>query len=131
MMRLSIAVLIICFGCADRPTAWPMRTWAQLCDNYFAGVENFTKVSPVLWRSSRPTAEGFRDLKATGVKTVESLREGKDDLPHLQGTKLSHVRIPTRTWNPEEAQLVLFLKILEDPKNWPVFVHCVEGRGYS
>ena len=71
------------------------------------------------------------DLKATGVKTVESLREGKDDLPHLQGTKLSHVRIPTRTWNPEEAQLVLFLKILEDPKNWPVFVHCVEGRSYS
>jgi len=25
----------------------------------------------------------------------------------------------------------LFLKILEDPKNWPVFVHCVEGRSYS
>lgn len=29
---------------------------------------------------------------------------------------------------------MLFLKIIDDPKNWPVFVHCAEGRdrtGYS
>jgi protein tyrosine/serine phosphatase len=88
----------------------------------------------VLWRGAQPSAQGFRNLDAAGAKTVISLREQHDDLPLLAGTKLRYVRLPSHAWDPEEAQLVLFLKILDDPKNWPVFVHCAEGRdrtGYS
>ena len=127
-------VLLFFVGCADHPRAQPTRRWSQPCDNCVAGVENFAKVAPALWRGSQPTADGFRNLEAAGVKTIVSLREGNDDLALLQGTKLRYVRIPSRAWDPEDAQLVLFLKILEDPNNRPVFVHCVEGRdrtGYS
>ena len=131
---LVLLLLSICVGCADRPDAPPTRTWAKPCDNCIAGVENFSRVSPALWRGSQPTAEGFRNLAAAGVKTIVSLRQHSDDLPLLQGTNLRYIRIPSHAWDPEDAQLILFLKILEDPKNWPVFVHCAEGRyrtGYS
>lgn len=126
--------LFLCCGCARRPTTPPTRTWPQPCDNCIVGVENFTKVSAALWRGAQPTAEGFRNLAAAGAKTIISLRERHDDWPMLAGTDLKYIRIPQQAWDTEEAQLVLFLKIIEDPKNWPVFVHCAKGRnrtGYS
>lgn len=104
------------------------------CDDCLAGVENFTKVSAALWRGAQPTAEGFRSLAAAGTKTVVSLRDHHDDYELLSDTKLKYVRIPTHAWDPEDAELVLFLKIVADRDNWPVFVHCAEGRdrtGYA
>ncbi|MBM2804466.1 MAG: protein tyrosine phosphatase [Deltaproteobacteria bacterium] len=118
--------LFLCGGCARRPSAPPTRTWPQPCDNCIVGVENFTKVSAALWRGAQPTAEGFRKLEAAGAKTIL--------WPLLKSTQLKYLSIPSDAWDPEQAQLVLFLKILNDPKNWPVFVHCAEGRdrtGYS
>jgi len=126
--------LTLCFGCGRRPSVPPTRTWPKPCDNCIVGVENFTKVSAALWRGAQPTGEGFRNLAAAGAKTILSLREHHDDWPLLKGTQLKYLRLPSHAWDPEEAQLVLFMKILNDPKNWPVFVHCAEGRdrtGYS
>jgi tyrosine-protein phosphatase SIW14 len=127
-------IFFICVGCGRRPATPPTRTWAQPCDDCIAGVENFAKVSQAMWRGAQPNAEGFSNLEAAGVKTVVSLRDQHDDWPLLAGTKLKYLRIPEHAWDPDEAQLVLFLRIVEDPKNWPVFVHCAEGRdrtGYS
>jgi len=130
----ALLVLIFAYGCASRPSSPPSRTWAQPCDDCVPGVGNFTKVSPALWRGAQPTAEGFRGLEAAGTKTIVSLRDHHDDYDLLAGTKLKYVRIPAHPWDPEEAELVLFLKIVENRDNWPVFVHCAEGRdrtGYS
>lgn len=125
-------------GCAARPAVPPTRHAAEPCDACLAGVRNFAKVSPALWRGGQPTEEGFRSLEAAGVKTILSLREYHDDLPLLNGTRLKYLRIPMHAWNPEEAELVLFLKalekILKDPQSAPVFVHCAQGKdrtGYS
>lgn len=127
-------LLTLCFGCGRRPSVPPTRAWPKPCDNCIAGVENFTKVSAALWRGAQPMAEGFRGLEAAGAKTIVSLRDRHDDHELLVTTKLKYVRIPAHAWDPEEAELVLILKILEDRDNWPVFVHCAEGRdrtGYS
>jgi len=130
-----ILLLTLVLGaCAERPGGAPTRSWAKPCDDCVAGVENFAKVSPALWRGAQPTTAGFRNLEAAGAKTIVSLREHNDDLPLLQGTKLKYVRIPSHAWDPEEAQLVLLLKILANRDHWPVFVHCAEGRdrtGYT
>lgn len=131
---IALLFMFLGAGCAMRPTTPPTRTWPQPCDDCVAEVENFTKVSPALWRGAQPTAQGFRSLEAAGAKTIISLREQHDDWTLIAGTKLKYIRIPEHAWDPDEAQLVLFLKIIEDPKNWPVFVHCAEGRdrtGYS
>jgi tyrosine-protein phosphatase SIW14 len=126
----SITMMIA--GCATRPAVPPTRHSADPCDTCIAGVQNFAKVSPSLWRGSQPTQEGFRSLEAAGVKTILSLRERHDDLPLLKETNLKYIRIPMDAWDPEEAELVLLLTLLErvlnDPELRPVFIHCAEGK---
>jgi protein tyrosine phosphatase (PTP) superfamily phosphohydrolase (DUF442 family) len=133
-ITLLLWVVILSNGCAMRPATLPTRTLAKPCDTCYAGVTNFAKVSPALWRGAQPTSDGFRNLEAAGVKTVINLRHDHDDLPLLTGTKLKYLRIPARAWHPEEEDLVVFLRVLQDPNNWPVFVHCAEGKdrtGYA
>lgn len=138
----SVVLMIALLGCATmRPTTPPTQSWAQPCDTCIAGVENFAKVSPTLWRGSQPTEEGFRNLERAGVKTVISLRDyhdDYDDFAMLGGTNLKYLRIPMHAWNPDQAQLILLMKVLErtlqDPDSSPVFVHCAAGKdrtGYS
>jgi protein tyrosine/serine phosphatase len=92
-----------------------------------AGLPNFAKVSDVLFRGAQPTAEGMRALKAMGVKTVVSLRMAHSDRDMLAGTELQYLRISAKAWHPEDEDVARVLKIIEDPKNQPVFVHCQHG----
>lgn len=104
------------------------------CDDCIPGVINFGKISQTLWRGAQPTAEGFRNLEKAGVKTVVSFRHDNGDLPLLKGTKLKYLRIPSRAFHPKAKNLARFLKVMEDPANGPVFIHCAEGRdrtGYN
>jgi tyrosine-protein phosphatase SIW14 len=131
---LFLFVAVFIAGCGNRPTTPPTRPLAKPCDTCIMGVSNFAKLSSALWRGAQPSKEGFRNLEAAGVKTIVNFRHDHDDLPLLAGTQLKYLWIPARAWKPEEQDLVLFLKVLEDPKNWPVFVHCAEGKdrtGYS
>ncbi len=110
------------------------RAILRPCDTCLPGVVNFAKVSPILWRGAQPTAEGFRALEAAGIRTVVNLRHDHDDLPLLAGTRLKYLWVPARTWDPELTDIVLFLKVMADTANWPVYVHCAQGRdrtGYA
>jgi tyrosine-protein phosphatase SIW14 len=122
-------------GCATRPAAPPTREWQQPCDDCIAGVANFTQVTEKLWRGTQPDShdpEVFRRLEARGLKTVINLRHDHDDFPRLRETRLEYLWIPMRAWHPETEDIVLVLSTLRrataDPKRWPVFVHCAEGK---
>lgn len=107
---------------------------AEPCDTCVPGIENFAKVSEALWRGAQPTAEGFRQLEAMGARTIVSFRHDHDDLAMMKGTRLQYLRIPSRAWHPTRANLVKFLKVVEDPANWPIYIHCAQGRdrtGYN
>jgi protein tyrosine phosphatase (PTP) superfamily phosphohydrolase (DUF442 family) len=106
----------------------------QPCDTCVSGVINFAKVSEALWRGAQPTAEGFKTLERMGLRTVVSFRHDHDDLELLQGTRLKYLRIPSRAYHPTQENLLRFLKVVEDPANWPVYIHCAQGRdrtGYN
>lgn len=128
-------------GCATRPTTQPTHSWTPPCDACVSGVVNFAKVSPLLWRGSQPTEDGFRNLANAGVKTVIDLREEHDDyddFSKLGGAHVKYIRIPMHAWDPENAQIVVLMKTLErafkDSESSPVYIHCAEGRdrtGYS
>ncbi len=92
-----------------------------------AGLPNFARVSRDLYRGAQPTAGGFRKLAEMGVRTVVSLRMTNSDRGQLQGTGLRYLRIPVEPWNPESDEMVRFLKVVSDPANRPVFVHCRQG----
>ncbi|MCU0607956.1 MAG: tyrosine-protein phosphatase [Candidatus Edwardsbacteria bacterium] len=104
------------------------RAILRPCDTCLPGVVNFAKVSPALWRGAQPTAEGFRNLENAGIRTVVNLRHDHDDLPLLAGTKLKYLWLPCRTWDPDDQNIVIFLRVLRDSANWPVYVHCAQGR---
>lgn len=131
LIRL-IAALVLAACSAERVSsdshASPPGSAVRPCDDFCPGVTNFAKVSDALWRGAQPTAEGFQNLEKAGVKTVVNLRHDHDDAELLAGTKLKYVRIKTRAWDPDEEDVVSFLKVVQDPESWPVFVHCAEGR---
>jgi len=99
--------------------------WAQPLE--LAGVPNFHRVSPTLYRSAQPSAEGMRNLKELGIKTIVNLRTFHSDLDEIAGLDLGYEQIFMKTWHPEEEDVVRFLRIVTDPARGPVLVHCQHG----
>lgn len=95
--------------------------------NDLPGLKNFAKVSEALFRGEQPTAEGFTELKKLGVKTIVCLREFHGDRDLLKGVGLQYAHINCKAWHPEDEDVARFIKIVRDPKNQPVFVHCQHG----
>jgi protein tyrosine/serine phosphatase len=107
------------------PTTGPASCWAQplTC----RGVDNFFRVSPTLYRGQQPTAEGFKNLSKMGIKMVISLRKFHGDSGKIGDLPLKYKRITFNTLHPEDKEVVEFLKLVSDPANQPVFVHCKHG----
>ncbi len=129
---LALAALISSAACAAEVT--PTQTLAKPCDDCVPGVINFAKVSDALWRGAQPDAQGFKAMEAMGLKTVINFRHDHDDLPLLKNTKLKYLQIPSFAFHPTRENLVTFLKVMENPENWPVYIHCAQGRdrtGYN
>jgi protein tyrosine/serine phosphatase len=91
------------------------------------GLSNFFQVSNVLYRGAQPSAEGMKTLEKMGIRTVVNLRSMHSDRKKLKGTSLKYVHIPINTFNVKEEHVVAFLKVMADPANHPVFLHCQHG----
>lgn len=105
---------------ADRPESWAQPLAVE-------GVPNLHKVSDGLYRSAQPTAQGFRNLKAMGIKTVVNLRSFHSDRDEIGDLDLAYEHITMKAWHAEEKEAVRFLKIVADPNCGPVLVHCQHG----
>jgi len=106
---------------ADRPERWAKPL-------LLAGVCNLHKVSDDLYRSAQPSAEGLRNLKAKGIKTVVSLCSFHSDRQcGIYDTGLEYDHIYMKTWHPEEEDIIRFLKVVTDKQRTPVLVHCTHG----
>lgn len=91
------------------------------------GVGNFAQISPVLYRGAQPTAEGFKELKKMGIKTVVNLRSMHTDRRKIKGCGLRFAHMYCRAWRPRSNDVARFLKLMKDKSNHPVFVHCLHG----
>lgn len=94
-------------------------------------IENFGKLNDNYYRGSQPTAGQFDELKRLGIKTIVDLRQDSIDGASEQARKagLQYVNIPLTTKRPAtEDQTARFLNLVNDPANWPLFVHCKGGR---
>lgn len=92
-----------------------------------SGLPNFHKVTGDFYRGAQPTAEGMRELKKMGVKTVINLRSFHSDRDEIGDTGLGYEHIYMKAWHPEEKEMVRFLQIVTDKNRTPVFVHCQHG----
>ena len=95
-------------------------------------IDNFGRVDALYYRGGQPEGRDYADLAALGVKAIVNLTSddaAADEPAMVRQAGLKYFQIPMTTHNPpSELQLAEFLKIVEDPANQPVFVHCVGGR---
>jgi protein tyrosine phosphatase (PTP) superfamily phosphohydrolase (DUF442 family) len=101
------------------------RQWAQRLQ--LPSVPNVHKVCDDLYRGGQPTAEGFRELKKLGIKTVVNLRLLHSDRGEIADTGLEYEHINMEGWEAEDDEAVRFLRIVTDKARMPVFVHCQFG----
>jgi len=107
----------------------PAQAWAVAITK--PGLPNLHRVADDLYRGAQPTAEGFRELQAMGVKTVINLRFFFNDREAITGTDLAYEEIPMNTWHAEDEDVVRFLQLVAARERGPFFVHCHYGADRS
>jgi tyrosine-protein phosphatase SIW14 len=95
------------------------------------GIDNFGQIDANYYRGAQPEGDDYADLAALGVKTVIDLqRDGNPaEKQFVETAGMTFHRIPMTTSEaPTREQLAVFLKLVNDPANQPVYVHCAGGR---
>jgi protein tyrosine/serine phosphatase len=94
-------------------------------------VDEFAKLNDNYYRGGQPKREDYSRLAALGIKTVVDLRQRgiDDEQTLLENAGVRFYSIPMITsLPPPETTIHLFLQIVNDPANQPVFVHCEDGH---
>ena len=96
------------------------------------GIQNFLKINTEFCTGGQPTIAQLTDLKAQGITTIINLRtvgENGFDAPAEEaeakklGLKYVHIPVSNQA-GPKDEQADEFLKVTDDAKNRPVFIHC-------
>lgn len=125
----GLILVILLIGACNRTPLPPVQNDPDLASprNDIAGLPNFAKISDTLYRGAQPTAEGFKELKKMGVKTIINLHAFASDRDLIKGLGFQYLHISFKTWHAEDEDVVKFLKAVTDPANGVVFVHCEHG----
>lgn len=97
------------------------------------GVPNFHKVNDDLYRGGQPSLEGFKSLAKLGIRTVVDLRipDGAANREKyvVESLGMRYVHIPLHGQEtPTQGDVDEAFSVLMDSAQWPVFVHCREGK---
>lgn len=92
-------------------------------------IYNFMRESDQYCTGGQPRLEHLAKLKAEGVKVILNLRPPTEHRAAEEEAKakelgLKYINIPVVYRDPKEEQATEFLKVLDDPANRPVFIHC-------
>jgi protein tyrosine/serine phosphatase len=94
-------------------------------------IKNFGQINQAYYRGGQPDGADFVTLKQLGIKSVVDLQEDADSKEptwvRTAGMQYFHIRLSSRRPATEE-QTEYFLKLVNDPANQPVYVHCSGGR---
>ena len=106
-------------------------TPARLAETPGVSIKNFGRVNDHYYRGSQPTREEFEQLQRLGIKSVIDLR--KDNVPEaadwVKGLGMQYFNIPLKaSVPPTEEQTSYFLSLVNNPANWPLYIHCKGGR---
>ena len=102
---------------------------------------NFSVVEPgILYRGGQLTPKRLDELVTLhGIRTIVNLRDGVEASDQLEESwakekRLNFVRIPAKSWGrdasgnvPANDALEAFRRVMDDPGNYPVYVHCYAG----
>ena len=106
---------------------------SELADTTPVTILRFHQVSPSLYRGARPESVGLTELKALGIKTDLNLDNDVDsnrsEKAQAEALGIQYVSQPlSGFWAPEDAQINQILSIMNDPANFPIYIHCLHGQ---
>jgi uncharacterized protein (TIGR01244 family) len=92
-------------------------------------IRNFVRVNEGFCTGGQPRPEHLQKLKEEGVKSIMNLRPAGEHRAAEEEAKakelgLRYFNIPVVFGDPKEEQVTEFLKITDDSKNRPAFIHC-------
>jgi len=96
------------------------------------GIQNFLKINTEFCTGGQPTPAQLSDLKAQGITTVINLRtpgeagfDAAAEEAEVKKLGMKYFNIPVSNQaGPKDEQADEFLKLTDDAKNRPVFIHC-------
>ncbi len=103
-----------------------------------AGVKNFTKIDDTISIGGALSPEAYAAIQQAGYKSVVNLRTDPEPGANLaeeqqafdaEGIRYFH--LPFSHSAPDAAPLDEFLKIVRDPANEPMMLHCATGARAS
>jgi len=100
-------------------------------ENSSVSIGNFGKVNENYYRGSQPGEAEITQLKKLGIKTIVDLRRDKkpQEVDWASRAGMQYYNIPLRASRAAtEEQTEYFMSLVNDPANWPVYVHCKAGR---
>lgn len=94
-------------------------------------IKNFGCLSEKFYRGAQPKGQDYADLAAMGVKTIIDLQKSGEEreqaLVEAQGMKFFRIGMSDKN-QPAPEQVEAFLKLVNNPENQPVYLHCAGGR---
>jgi len=94
-------------------------------------IKNFGCINENFYRGAQPSQRDYADLSAAGVKTVIDLQQDgefrEQEFVESAGMKFFRIGLSDSSW-PSSEKAAQFLKIVNDPVNQPVFIHCHGGK---
>jgi protein tyrosine phosphatase (PTP) superfamily phosphohydrolase (DUF442 family) len=97
-----------------------------------AGIQNFLKVNTEFCTGGQPTPAQLSELKSQGITTIINLRtpgeagfDAVGEEAEIKKLGMKYFNIPVSNQaGPKDEQADEFLKLTDDARNRPVFIHC-------
>ena len=94
-------------------------------------IKNFGRINQNYYRGARPRTGDYAYLRSLGIKSIIDLERGGEaaekQMVENAGMRFYHIPL-SDTGEPSREQTEQFLKIVNDPKNEPIYIHCHAGR---
>lgn len=96
-------------------------------------IPNYREINANIFRGGRPTVEGLHTLKQQGIKSIINLENvsGPVDREREQAKRLGFGFMSSpMSWivPPKDEQIDKILRVMSNPNNQPVYIHCLHGR---
>jgi hypothetical protein len=109
---------------ADASAARP-EEWATAVAGTTVG--NLYRIEDGFYRGAQPTASGIKELSGLGVRSILDLAGGLGDARFVSGDSVKLFHVPMSAWGLHDDLVLQALRIMADPANRPLMVHCQHG----
>jgi uncharacterized protein (TIGR01244 family) len=98
-------------------------------------IKNFLRLNEHICTGGQPSLDDLARMKAEGIKAIINLRRpgesnfnAEEEAARAKELGLRYFHIPVDSSAPKDEQVEEFLKLMRDPENRPVFIHCMSAN---